>query len=237
VAQTSAARTTRGFTERELTRQRNLFRAGVVSRHDVDDAQRAADLGIRQYSVAVQSQATALANLGGSVGASADQHPLVLQAQADLDQAQRDLGNTVIRAPRDGVVARVDQIQIGSYAQPAQSLFWLISGTPWIDAAFKEDQLEHLRPGQPVKVRIDAYPHQTFRGHVASLSPGTGSSFSVLPSQNASGNWVKVVQRLNVRIALDDVPQDAALAVGLSATVSVDTARPANGPALRGREQ
>lgn len=237
VAQTSAARTTRDFAQRELARQRNLFRAGVVSRRDVDDAAHQADLAVRQYAVAVQAQATALANVGGARRTVVDQHPLVLQAQADLDQAQRDLENTVIRAPRDGVVARVDQIQIGSYTQPAQALFWLISGTPWIDAAFKEDQLANLRPGQAVKVHIDAYPNRTFRGHVASLSPGTGSSFSVLPSQNTSGNWVKVVQRLNVRIALDDVPENAALAVGLSATVRVDTAHAVAGAALRGREQ
>src|SRR5262249_11829357 len=88
---------------------------------------------------------------------------------------------------------------------------------------FKEDQLEKLRPGQPVQIHVDAYPHTTFRGHVASLSPGTGASFSVLPTQNATGNWVKVVQRLNVRIALDNPPADRPLAIGLSANVRVDT--------------
>lgn len=236
VAQLGAARTTSAFAQRELTRQENLFRAGVAARRDVDEARHQSELAARQTSVAVQAQATALANLGG--GVRPDQHPLVLQAQAALEQAQSDLGNTVIRAPRDGIVARVDQIQIGSYAQPAQALFWLISGQPWVDAAFKEDQLEHLRPGQPVTIHVDAYPHDRFRGHVTSMSPGTGASFSVLPSQNASGNWVKVVQRVNVRIAFDEVPRDAALAVGLSASVSVDTNRQAASatPALRGRE-
>jgi membrane fusion protein (multidrug efflux system) len=235
IAQSSAAQTTRDYAQREVTRERNLFRAGVVSRQDVDNAQHQADLAARQSSVAVESQATALANLGGSVRQSPDQHPLVMQAQAALDQAQSDLADTVIHAPRSGIVARVDQIQIGSYAQPAQALFWLISGQPWVDAAFKEDQLEHLQPGQPVLIHIDAYPHDTFRGHVASLSPGTGSSFSVLPTQNSSGNWVKVVQRLNVRIAFDSIPHDAALAVGLSANVRIDTAHRAS-PPLRGRE-
>ena len=239
IAQSSSAVSTQAFAQRELTRQRNLFRAGVVSRQDVDNAAHQADLAAHQASVAQQAQATALANLGGpSVRSDPSQHPLVQQAQAALDQAQSDLANTVIRAPRAGIVSHVDQIQIGSYTQPAQALFWLMSGEPWVDAAFKEDQLEHLQPGQPVLIHIDAYPHEPFHGHVASLSPGTGSSFSVLPTQNASGNWVKVVQRLSVRIALDDVPNNVTLASGLSASVRVDTTRhpvPATA-ALRGRE-
>lgn len=235
-AQASAAAATQAFAQREATRQRNLFRAGVVSRQDVDNAAHQADLAARQARAAREAQATALANVGGSLTTPIDQHPLVLQAQAALAQAQSDLESTIIRAPREGVVAHVDQIQIGSYAQPAQALFWLVSGEPWVSAAFKEDQLEHLQPGQPVSIHIDAYPHQRFQGHIASLSPGTGSSFSVLPTQNASGNWVKVVQRLNVRVAFDNPPRDVLLADGLSASVRVDTNAPPAPPALRGRE-
>ncbi len=221
--QVEAARAQYSYAEREYARQRNLFAAGVASRHDVEEAQSAANVAARQAGM-----------IGGRVG-GVDQHPLVLAAQAALTQAQTNLADTTIRAPHDGVVTRVDQVQIGTYAEPAQALFWLISGQPWVDAAFKEDQLEELQPGQPVLIHIDAYPHQTFHGHVASLSPGTGSAFSVLPTQNSSGNWVKVVQRLNVRIAFDNLPRGESPAIGLSASVRVDTNR-RPGAALRGRE-
>ena len=140
----------------------------------------------------------------------------------------------MITAPADGVVARVSQVQVGSYVQPAQTVFWLVSGRPWIDAAFKENQLGALRAGQPVNIHIDAFPNHTFRGHVESLSPGTGSSFAVLPAENATGNWVHVVQRLIVRVVFDETPPDAVLAIGLSAKVSVDTRQQAQ-PVLRGR--
>jgi membrane fusion protein (multidrug efflux system) len=221
--QVEASRSQYAFAQSEYARQRRLFAAGVASRHDVEQAASAASVAAHE------------AGLTNGRLPSVDQHPAVLAAQAALDQARTNVGDAVLRAPQDGIVTHVDQIQIGSYSQPGQALFWLVSGQPWVDAAFKEDQIEHLRPGQPVQVHIDAYPHTTFRGHVASFSPGTGSSFSVLPTQNASGNWVKVVQRLNVRIALDNPPQDQPLAIGLSASVRVDT-RGRAPTQLRGRE-
>ena len=221
--QVEASRAQYAYAQREYARQRNLFSAGVASRHDVEEAQSAAEVAARQAGI---SEGRVI---------SVDQHPAVLAAQAALTQAQTNLADTTILAERDGIVTRVDQVQIGTYAQPAQALFWLISGQPWVDAAFKEDQLEALQPGQPVLIHIDAYPHETFHGHVASLSPGTGSAFSVLPTQNSSGNWVKVVQRLNVRIALDQLPHGVTPAIGLSASVRVDTKR-TPGPALRGRD-
>ena len=101
-------------------------------------------------------------------------------------------------------------------------MFWLISGVPWVEANFKEDQLGKMRIGQPAKIKIDAYPDQVFDGHVASFSPGTGAAFSALPAQNATGNWVKVVQRLPVQIAFDKPPPDMAGRIGLSAVVKVD---------------
>jgi membrane fusion protein (multidrug efflux system) len=235
-AQLGAARETEAHARREGTRQNELFRAGVSSRRDADAAQHEADLSAQQARAAAGALAAAQANVGAA--ARTDQHPLVREAQAELDQARSQLEDTVIRAPRAGVVAHVDQIQIGSFTQPGQALFWLVAGEPWVNAAFKEDQLEHLRPGQPVRIHIDAFGGRQFHGHVVSLSPGTGSTFSVLPSQNASGNWVKVVQRLNVRIAFDDVPPGVNLADGLSATVRVDTRQSgqAEAPQLRGRE-
>ena len=148
------------------------------------------------------------------------------QAQADLQRAGISLSDTTIVAPRDGVVTRVEQLQIGSYVTPAQPVFWLVAGVPWVEANFKENQLGKMRIGQTVEIDVDAYSGQKFEGHVASFSPGTGSAFSPLPAQNATGNWVKVVQRLPVRIAFDSTPPEMAGRAGLSAHVKVDTDSP-----------
>jgi len=237
LADGGAASANAAYARSEAARQRNLFNAGVASRHDVEEAANAATVAARQASAQTQAQATALANLGGELNMPVDQHPLVMQAQAALEQAQSDLSHTVVTAPADGVVARVSQLQVGSYVQPAQTVFWLISGEPWVDAAFKENQIGSLRAGQPVNIHIEAFPNHSFHGHVESLSPGTGSSFAVLPAENATGNWVHVVQRLNVRVVFDETPPDAVLAIGLSAKVDVDTRRQAHQPSLRGRAQ
>ena len=217
------ARTSSAFERSELARQENLFKAGLISQQDLDKARNTADVASRNEAAAAEAQANALANLGGSVNIETDKHPLVMQAQAALDQAQSDLSDTSIRAPADGVVTRVSQLQPGSYVQPSQTMFWIVSGKPWVDAAFKENQLADLRPGQPVTIHVDAFPNAKLTGKVASFSPGTGSSFAVLPAENASGNWVRVVQRLNVRIELDEIPADLPLAIGLMANVTVDT--------------
>jgi membrane fusion protein, multidrug efflux system len=132
------------------------------------------------------------------------------------------LSRASVIAPKDGVVTRVQQLQVGGYVNPSQTVFWLISGVPWVEANFKEDQLGKMRVGQPATVKIDAYPDEPLKGHVASFSPGTGSAFSALPAQNATGNWVKVVQRLPVQIAFDQPPPDMAGRIGLSAVVKVD---------------
>lgn len=217
------ARTSTDFARSELARQDNLFKAGLISQQALDQARNASDLADRNQSAANEALANTLASLGGSANIETDKHPLVMQAQAALDQAQSDLADTSIRAPADGVVTRVSQLQPGSYVQAAQTMFWIVAGKPWVDAAFKENQLADLRPGQPVSVHVDAFPNAHLTGHVASFSPGTGSSFAVLPAENASGNWVRVVQRLNVRIELDNPPPEVQLAVGLSATATVDT--------------
>jgi len=222
-ADVRTAGTETNFARSELARQDNLFKAGLISQQDLDKARNAFDLAQRGQSAANEGLANTLANLGGSPNIDVAKHPLVMQAQAQLDQAQSDLSDTSIKAPADGVVTRVSQLQPGSYVQPSQTMFWIISGKPWVDAAFKENQLAELRAGQPVQVHVDAFPNAHLTGHVVSFSPGTGASFAVLPAENASGNWVRVVQRLNVRIELDNPPPEVQLAVGLSATATVDT--------------
>ncbi|WP_374574125.1 HlyD family efflux transporter periplasmic adaptor subunit [Phenylobacterium sp.] len=219
LADVSAAQETLAYATREAKRQHDLAQTGVSSQAKADEAAHAAQQAERQLAVAKQAAASALADLGGRPDAPTDEHPQVMQAKAALDQAKLNLGYTDVVAPEDGVVAKVEQLQVGSRVEASQTLFWLVSGRPWIEANFKEDQLAHMRVGQPAKVKIDAYDHD-LNGRVASFAPGTGSSFALLPPENATGNWVKVVQRLPVRIALDgQVPQ---LGAGLSAKVTVD---------------
>src|SRR5207253_5779641 len=161
--------------------------------------------------------------LGGDPDIAVDQHPKVQHAQAALDRAELDLSYTVISAPENGVVTKVEQLQVGSYVTASTPLFSLMStDRVWVEANFKETELTHMRPGQEATVEVDTYPDVVFPAKVESLSPGTGLTFSLLPAENATGNWVKVVQRLPVRLALED-PRNRLLHAGLSATVEIDT--------------
>lgn len=218
-ADLAAAQETVAYSQREAARQRSLAQAGVATQAQADEAAHAAALAARQVAVVRQEIASALADIGGRPGVGVEQQAKVRQAQAELDRARLNRGYATVVAPADGVVAKVAQLQVGNRVAASQTVFWLISGKPWVEANFKEDQLARMRIGQPASIRIDAYDH-ALRGHVASFSPGTGSSFALLPAENATGNWVKVVQRLPVRIDLDETaPQ---LSAGLSAEVKVD---------------
>ena len=218
-ADLAAAQETVAYTQREAARQRDLAAAGVATRGQADSAAHDAEQARRQVAVVRQQIASALADIGGRPDVAADRQPKVMQAKAALDRAKLDLSYATIVAPADGVVTKVEQLQVGNRVAASQTLFWLVSGRPWIEANFKEDQLAHMRVGQPATIRIDAYDHD-LKAHVVSFSPGTGSSFALLPPENATGNWVKVVQRLPVRLALDEsAPQ---LSAGLSAKAKVD---------------
>ena len=209
------------YANRELARQKVLVGGGVASQQQLDQASNAVDQA-KAHLQAVQQQAVAARTAAGSDNGPIDAQPTVMQALAALQRAQLAVGYTTVVAPQDGVVTKVEQIQLGSYITAAQPLFWLVSGRPYIEADFKENQLAKMRVGQPAEIDIDAYKGQKLTGHVASFSPGAGSTFSILPAQNATGNWVKVVQRLPVRIEFDSTPPANASA-GLSATVKVDT--------------
>ncbi len=210
------------YANRELARQKVLAGGGVASQQQLDQAVNAVNEA-RAHLQAVQQQALAARTAAGSDNGPVDAQPVVMQALAMLQRAQLAVGYTTVTAPEDGVVTKVEQIQIGSYITAAQPLFWLVSGRPYVEANFKENQLAKMRVGQPAEIKIDAYSGQKLTGHVVSFSPGAGSTFSVLPAQNATGNWVKVVQRLPVRIEFDQVPPAAASHAGLSAGVKVDT--------------
>ncbi len=221
----ASARDTAAYEQREAERQRRLLVSGISSQAQVDRATHAVDDARSSTAGAQQAIGAILAQLGGNADIPVARHPLVLQAQAVLDRARLNLSYTVVRAPSDGVVTQVEQLQVGSYVDASAPVFALmLSGAPWVEANFKEDQLAHMRVGQPAAVHIDSYPGKTFEGHVVSVSPGTGSQFSALPPENATGNWVKVVQRLPVRIEFDHAKEaGVAFEGGLSATVDVDT--------------
>src|SRR5262247_633163 len=155
-----------------------------------------------------------------------EKFPAHAQAQAALDQAERDLAHTTLRAPIAGTATQVDNIQLGRFVAAGTPVLSVIDDAhPWVDANPKETDITYLQPGQKVTIDVDTFPNHTFRGTVAAISPGTGAQFAILPPQNASGNWVKVVQRVPVRIAIDASEDVSRLRAGMSATVSVDTGR------------
>ncbi len=223
-ADLEAVKDTLDYQLREFERQKRLLASGIASQSQYDQAAHALQIARQQVTATQQQIAGALADLGGNADIPVGRHPLVQQAQAALDRAKLNLSYTVVTAPEDGTVAKVEQLQAGDYVNTAQPLFSLISTSRiWVEANFKETELTHMRPGQAATVAIDTYPNHQFHARVASLSPGTGSAFSLLPPENATGNWVKVVQRLPVRLQLDRLPQDAPLHAGMSADVEVDT--------------
>jgi membrane fusion protein (multidrug efflux system) len=225
LASVAAANVTLAYEQHEFERQQHLLESGISSRAQFEQTQHARDLARSQLTSAQQQLGSVRALLGGNPDLPLDEHPVVKEAQAALDKANLDLSYTIIRAPDAGIAAKVEQLQIGDYITAATPVFSLISNHDiWVEANFKEDELTYMRAGQPAEVRIDAYPGRRFKATVASLSPGTGAQFSLLPPENATGNWVKVVQRVPVRLHFDDPHIDEVpLHAGLSVDVTVDT--------------
>ena len=212
--------------QRERDRQARLAAKGFSSPARLDAAQHVLAEATRQLSAAREELMNARALLGDKPDLKVEEHPSVQQAQAELDRAQLALSYTVIKAPMDGVVSKVDLLQVGDYIKAATPLFALLSGkSVWVEANFKETEVANMHTGQQAVIDVDAYPGHAFHGSVESLSPGTGSSFSILPPENATGNWVKVVQRVPVRISINDAGAAFPLQAGLSAIVTIDTHR------------
>jgi membrane fusion protein (multidrug efflux system) len=205
------------FARIDLKRQQDLLKDGFTTRARLQMAEHA--LSQAESDLAGAQSAAASARTAANVAGT---HPLILAALAQRDRAALDLARTTLRAPADGVASQTDKVQPGQMiiaGMPTLSL--VISKRRYVEANFKETDLEKMRIGQPATIKLDAYPSQPLKGHVESIGAGTGSEFSVLPAQNATGNWVKVVQRVPVRIAIDSA--DVPLIAGLSATVSVKT--------------
>jgi membrane fusion protein (multidrug efflux system) len=154
-----------------------------------------------------------------------EQFPPYAQAKAALDQAERNLDHTVMRAPMAGIATQVDQIQLGRFVMAGTPVFSVIdTSKPWVDANPKESDFTYVTVGQPVTIDVDAFPDHVFRGTIGSLSPGTGAQFAILPPQNATGNFVKVVQRVPVRIYFDSNDKYVQkLKAGMSAYTTIDT--------------
>ena len=223
LADLKAAENTLSYQQRDYDRQKKLAASGISSQAQLDKAMEM--LQAAQQGLASRQQAadTALAGLGGNPDIAINDHPSVQAAQAKLDRAGLNLSYTTVTAPIDGIVTKVEQLQVGDYVTAAAPLFALVSTTDvWVEANFKETALTHMHPGQTATIEVDAYSRKKLSGKVASMSPGTGSSFALIPPQNATGNWVKIVQRVPVRIELDNATA-LSLQSGLSVTAEVDT--------------
>lgn len=198
-----------------LDRQAALLKQGFTTRADYEDA-------LNKVKEAEQQVADAKARAANAQAAIAPgQQPSIQQAQAAVDKAKLDLERTVVRAPMSGDVANADKLQVGQMAVQGLGMLSVVhSNGAWVEANFKEKQLTRMVPGQKATITIDAYPGTKFPGYVQSVGAGTGSEFSLLPAQNANGNWVKVTQRVPVRIAFEGTPSRPMIA-GLSAEVTV----------------
>ncbi len=173
-----------------------------------------------------QQQATTMVKLGGSLDASIDTFPDYIQAKAGVEDAERNLRNTKVLAPIDGVATQVAQIELGRVAPAGQPVFAVVANTGlWVDANPKESDLTYVREGLPAAVTIDTFPDKSWSGSICSIAPGTGAQFAILPPQNASGNWVKVVQRVPLRFCFGPNEDTTNLRAGMSADLSIDTGR------------
>ena len=212
------------FYQATFKRQQDLVATSASSRATFDQAKHDLDAAQQKVAVAKAQAQSALAELGGNADQPVEQNPLFLQAKAKLDEAQRQLNDATVRAPFDGIVTNVNSLQVGSYLQAAQQAFSLVSSDHlWITANPKETELTGIEPGQPVTISVDTYPDARWEGKVASISPASGSSFSLLPAQNTTGNWVKVVQRIPMRVSIDNKNGQPPQRVGMSVNVEVDT--------------
>jgi membrane fusion protein (multidrug efflux system) len=210
--------------QRDVDRKTSLLASKAASQLDVDTSEAAAVQAELILEFTVQQQTSTLNQLLGNPELPIEDFPAYRQANAAVEQAERDLNHTVLRAPISGTATQVDNIQLGRFVPAGTPVFGVIDdAAPWVDANPKETDITYLRAGQKVTMYVDSFPDHEFHGSVSSVSPGTGAQFSILPPQNASGNWVKVVQRVPVRIAFSPDQDTKLLRSGMSVTVDIDT--------------
>lgn len=212
------------FFQEQYRRQAELMQRGFTTRARLEEAEHTLSDARSRLSEAQAEARNARAALATAPTAPGE-NPKVLAAKVQRRRAMLDLSRTEVRAPATGTISQADRLQLGQMMTTGlPALTIIVSNSSWIEANFKETDLAHMRIGQPATISFDAYPGLKLRGHVASIGAGTGSEFSVLPAQNANGNWVKVTQRVPVRIAIDDKP-DRPLIAGLSTDVRIDTSK------------
>ena len=205
-------------------RYANLVKGGSVTRADFDDARFKLAADTATVESLKQQAAVQLARLGGDAEVDVTTTPQYLQAKAQVEEFQRQLDHATVYAPFSGTVTNVEATQPGTYLNVGAAAFGLVSDEDiWVEANPKETDLTYIKPGDPVTVTVDSYPDHPWHGTVDSIAPASASEFSVLPAQNSSGNWVKVVQRLPVRIKLDRKPGDPPLRAGSSVEADIDT--------------
>jgi membrane fusion protein (multidrug efflux system) len=211
------------YQQSEFTRYTRLAQSNTVSKAKLEEVEHRLTEARNRAAVAKRDIETALAELGQ--GSDADHHPKVLKARTKLEEARRNLRNTTVRTRVNGVVARIG-LQPGEHVTAGQTMFALMAtDSVWIEANIKETDLTHVRPGQRATLVIDTYPDVTLHAVVSGISPAAGSEYSVLPAQNATGNWVKITQRVPVRLELTGDTKAVPLRAGMSADVSIDTGR------------
>jgi membrane fusion protein (multidrug efflux system) len=231
VAQIAAQAAQLNVNKQTYARYQALAQQNAIAAMQVD-TQRAAVLSAQATLASLQqTAATQLAKLNGNPNLPAEQAPDYLKAKAAVDEAQRQLDHAIVRAPFGGIVGQVDSLQPGTLVVSALSAFattsavGLIGKQTWISSDMKETDLTHVHTGAPVEMAVDTYPGCKWKGHVDSVSAGSDSSFSALPAENASGNWVKVVQRIPVRVAIDKSECDRPLRAGMSTVITIDTGK------------
>ncbi len=213
------------YLERRYKRQRKLLKQGLSSEEKHDEAKHILQVARREVQIIQQRVQRVLAQLAGDEVLSVEQHPRYQAAQATYDQAAIDLKATTIHAPASGIVSNM-KLQVGEYAQAGKPVFSLIENYPiWIEANLKETQLTHILPGQQATIVADAYPDRVWESVISSIAPTTGAEFSILPPQNASGNWVKVVQRIPINLVITDQADGPQLRAGMTVSVRIDTHR------------
>lgn len=211
---------------RDVERRSALAAKAIATQVDLDTARSALLMAQLQLELARQQFSTVSNQLLGDPNLPIENFPAYRQAKAAVDQAQRDLNHSVVRAPIAGTATQVDNIQLGRFVMAGTPVFSLMGNdAPWVDANPKETDIAHLRVLQPVEIRVDSFPGRIFSGTVQSVGPGTGAQFAILPPQNANGNWVKVVQRVPVRIQFDPNQDVSMLRAGMSVAVDIDTGR------------
>jgi membrane fusion protein, multidrug efflux system len=210
--------------QRNYDRYAALVRQHAVTQQETDDARFKLAADQQAHDSAVAQARAQLAKLNGNPDVKPEDMPVYKQAQSRLDEALREMDHAVVRAPFDGIVTQVNKLQLGMYLGASTAAFGLVSTDHvWVEAQPKETQLTHVQNGQTVDVTFDIYPGRTWRGVVESVAPATDQNFSLLPAENSSGNWVKVVQRIPVRVRVDMQPGDPPLRAGMSAEINIDT--------------